>query len=179
MLDSKEASSSNETVGCTCITHPTNKSISLCVSWQAVIRTIIDPFIKYTTATLGKPLPSLGSPLSSCFMSINISSCNCSTLHQTLISHGLFPTAPSQPQMAMSVELLSFYCALFEHSCDAINALATALSMYYSRQGFCMTNQQGTTVKDPFWCGLSQAAQWYTILQVEVEKQVDSILQRC
>ncbi|KAI6013514.1 hypothetical protein EDC04DRAFT_2904681 [Pisolithus marmoratus] len=81
--------------------------------------------------------------------------------------------------MAVSVELLSFYRALFERSCDAINALAAALSTYYGRRGFRMTNQNGTTVKDPFRHGLSQAAQWYAILQVEVEKQVDSILQRC
>ncbi|KAI6010340.1 hypothetical protein EDC04DRAFT_2871207 [Pisolithus marmoratus] len=33
--------------------------------------------------------------------------------------------------MAMSVELLSFYCTLFEHSHNAINALAAALSTYY------------------------------------------------
>ncbi|KIK15614.1 hypothetical protein PISMIDRAFT_67249, partial [Pisolithus microcarpus 441] len=144
----------------------------LCASWQAFIWTIIDPFIKYTTAMLGKPLPSLSSPLSSGFMSISISSCNCHTLPQTLISHGLFPTAPSQPQMAVSVELLSFYCVLFKCSCNAFNTLAAALSTYYGRQGFHMTNQQGTTVKDPFQYGLSQAMQWYTILQVKVEKQV-------
>ena len=35
------------------------------------------------------------------------------------------------------------------------------------------------TVRDPFCCGLSQAAQWYHILQVEVEKQVDSLIQQC
>ncbi|KAI5981055.1 hypothetical protein EDC04DRAFT_2916960 [Pisolithus marmoratus] len=197
-VDSEEASPADVTVEYTSIVHPTKKSISLCESWHAVIRTMIEPFIKYTTAMLGKPLPLLHSPLSSCtaqcreqkvtnllclffdrFLSISITSCDCSTLPQTLISHGLFPTAPSQPQMAVSVELLSFYRALFERSCDAINALAAALSTYYGRQGFRMTNQKGTTVKDPFRRGLSQAAQWYAILQVEVEKQVDSILQCC
>ncbi|KIK14604.1 hypothetical protein PISMIDRAFT_116731, partial [Pisolithus microcarpus 441] len=61
-------------------------------------------------------------------------------LPHTLISHGLFPTAPSQPQMAVSVELLSFYCALFEHLCNAINTLTAALNTYYSRRGFRMTN---------------------------------------
>ncbi|KIK18070.1 hypothetical protein PISMIDRAFT_110183 [Pisolithus microcarpus 441] len=66
MLDSEEELSGNATVEQTCTTHPTEKSISLCASWKAVIRTIIDPFIKYTTAMLGKPLPILGSPLSSC-----------------------------------------------------------------------------------------------------------------
>jgi len=35
------------------------------------------------------------------------------------------------------------------------------------------------TVRDPFHCGLSQAAQWYHILQVEVEKQVNSPIQQC
>ncbi|KAI6019337.1 hypothetical protein PISMIDRAFT_99959, partial [Pisolithus microcarpus 441] len=172
-IDNEEASSSNAAVECTCITHVTDKSISLCASWKAVIWTIIDPFIKYMSAMLGKPLPILQFPLSSCFLSINILSCDCSSLPQTLISHGLFPTTVSRrPWMAVSVELLSFYCALFECSCDAINVLAAALNTYYSRRGFCMTNPKGTTVKDPFHCGLSQAMQWYAILQVEVEKQV-------
>ncbi|KAI5998306.1 hypothetical protein EDD15DRAFT_2386945 [Pisolithus albus] len=148
----------------------TVSSISLCASWQAVIRTIIDPFIKYTTATLGKPLPSLSSPLSSC-------TAHCREQKVTNLLCLFFDR--EFPRMAVSVELLSFYRALFERSCDAINALAAALSTYYSRRGFRVTNQQGTTVKDPFRRGLSQAAQWYTILQVEVEKQVESILQRC
>ncbi|KAI5985803.1 hypothetical protein EDC04DRAFT_2873645 [Pisolithus marmoratus] len=184
MVDSKEVSPADVTVKYTSITHPTKKSISLCESWHAVIQTMIEPFIKYMTAMLGKPLPLLHSPLSSCTVQCQEQKvtnllCDCSTLPQTLISHGLFPTAPSQPRMAVSVELLSFYCVLFEQSCNAINALAAALSTYYGRRGFHMTNQKGTTVKDPFRHGLSQATQWYAILQVEVEKQVDSILQRC
>ncbi|KAI5987435.1 hypothetical protein EDD15DRAFT_2173414, partial [Pisolithus albus] len=48
-------------------------------------------------------------------------------LLQLLICNGLFPTAPSQPHMAVSVELLGFYRALFERYCDAVNALASAL----------------------------------------------------
>ncbi|KAG1755310.1 hypothetical protein EDD22DRAFT_784540 [Suillus occidentalis] len=66
------------------------------------------------------------------FVTINVLSCECSSLPQVLLQYGLFPTAPSQPRMAVSVELLSFYCALFEHSCDAINALASALRTHYS-----------------------------------------------
>ena len=38
---------------------------------------------------------------------------------------------------------------------------------------------KGGTVRDPFWRGLSQAAQWYNILQVEVEKWVNGIIQQC
>lgn len=44
--------------------------------------------------------------------------------------------------MAVSVELLDFYHALFERSCDAINALAAALSTYYTRRGFRVTNHK-------------------------------------
>ncbi|KAG2056568.1 hypothetical protein BDR06DRAFT_879711, partial [Suillus hirtellus] len=53
-------------------------------------------------------------------------------LPQVLVLHGLFPTSPSQPWMAVSVDLLSFYCMLFECSCDAINAFASALKIHYS-----------------------------------------------
>ncbi|KAI6108659.1 hypothetical protein EDD17DRAFT_1453786, partial [Pisolithus thermaeus] len=52
-------------------------------------------------------------------------------LPQLLVCNGLFPTALSQPCVAVSVELLGFYRALFEHSCDAINALASALHTQY------------------------------------------------
>ena len=38
---------------------------------------------------------------------------------------------------------------------------------------------KGRTMRDPFWHGLSQAVQWYNILQVEVEKRVDGIIQQC
>jgi len=142
---------------------------------------------------LAVPPPNNKSPG---FASIDVHSCCCSSLPQTLVLHGLFPTAPAQPRMAVSVELLSFYRALFERSCDAVNALAAALSTYYTRRGFCVTNHkvsdttpifalitncqpyEGKTVADPFRRGLSQAAQWYNILEVELEKRVDSAIQQ-
>ncbi|KIM65574.1 hypothetical protein SCLCIDRAFT_112564 [Scleroderma citrinum Foug A] len=64
---------------------------------------------------------------------MDVLSCPCSTLPRMLISHGLFPTAPSQPWMAVSVELLSFCRVLFECSCDTIHALTAALNTYYTR----------------------------------------------
>lgn len=100
------------------------------------------------------------------FQPITVLSCQCASLSQVLIHHGLFPTAPSQPRVAVSVELLSFYRALFERSCDAVNALAHALNTHYSRRGFRFTNKdvksiplivyppltfvQGSSVLEPF-----------------------------
>ncbi|KIM64704.1 hypothetical protein SCLCIDRAFT_114545 [Scleroderma citrinum Foug A] len=45
---------------------PTTRSIAACAGWKALIPTIIDPFLKYTAATLCHPLVPLGSCLSSC-----------------------------------------------------------------------------------------------------------------
>ena len=76
------------------------------------------------------------------FSSITVWHCQCATLPQLLVCSGLFPTAPFQPCMAVSVELLAFYRALFERSCDAINALASALHTHYTRRGFRVTNKE-------------------------------------
>ncbi|KAG2739561.1 hypothetical protein P692DRAFT_20881619 [Suillus brevipes Sb2] len=80
--------------------------------------------------------------------------------------------------MAVSIDLLSFYRALFERSCDAINALASALKNHYSRRGYQMTNAQGELIQDPFCRGLGYAVQWYDILQVEVKCQVETVIQQ-
>lgn len=75
------------------------------------------------------------------FLYVNVMACKCSTLAQVLVHHGLFPTAPSQPRMAVSTDLLAFYRALFERSCDAIHTLAAALKTHYARRGFQVTNK--------------------------------------
>ncbi|KIJ09173.1 hypothetical protein PAXINDRAFT_37529, partial [Paxillus involutus ATCC 200175] len=62
-------------------------------------------------------------------------------LSQVLVHSGFFPTAPSQPRMAVSIDLLAFYRTLFEWSCDAINALASALQTHYIRRGFQVLNK--------------------------------------
>ncbi|KIM50929.1 hypothetical protein SCLCIDRAFT_144456, partial [Scleroderma citrinum Foug A] len=79
-------------------------------------------------------------------VSIDVLSCLCCTLPQTLVSHGLFPTAPTQPRMAVSVDLLSFFCTLFEHSCDMIHTLVSALGTYYTKRGFRMTDNKVSVI---------------------------------
>jgi hypothetical protein len=44
--------------------------------------------------------------------------------------------------MAISIELLNFYHALFERSCDAVNAMAAALHSFYSGRGYHMLNRK-------------------------------------
>ena len=44
--------------------------------------------------------------------------------------------------MAVSVDLLLFFCALFERLCDMVHALAAALSTYYTIRGFHVTDHK-------------------------------------
>jgi hypothetical protein len=44
--------------------------------------------------------------------------------------------------MAISTDLLDFYRALFERSCDAVNAMASSLNTFYARRGFRFLNKQ-------------------------------------
>ncbi|KAG1867477.1 hypothetical protein C8R48DRAFT_771969 [Suillus tomentosus] len=141
---------------------PDKSAEALYGNWRKVIPTLVDPQLKYYARTLSQ------AKQQTCYVYSLI----------VLLHHGLFPTAPSQPRMAVSVELLSFYRALFERSCDAINALASALRTHYSRRGFQVTDSRGDIVHEPFCRGLGHAVQWYDVLQVEIERQADAALQK-
>ncbi|KAG2053155.1 hypothetical protein BDR06DRAFT_1054409 [Suillus hirtellus] len=186
---SEEISSHGPTELETCLlkrhTIPDKSTDALYANWRKLIPTLVDPQLKYHTRTLGQALEITHDVISACATLLcarNSTSILClffdSNLPQVLLHHGLFPTAPSQPRMAISVNLLSFYRVLFEHSCDAINALASALKTHYSRRGFQVTNARGDLVQDPFRRGLGYAVQWYDVLQVEIECQVDTVLQQ-
>ncbi|KAG1842228.1 hypothetical protein F4604DRAFT_1884792 [Suillus subluteus] len=157
---------------------------NLCNAWKVLIPSLVNPHLKYCARTHGHALPEVHPVISAC---ASQSSHSCAQrrfsivclFFDLLIHHGLFPTAPSQPRMAISTDLLAFYRALFEHSCDAIHALASALKTHYARRGFQMTNPDGQLIQEPFRRGLGQAVQWFDILQIEVERQTEAALQIC
>lgn len=43
--------------------------------------------------------------------------------------------------MAVSIDILNFYHALFERSCDAVNAMAGAMNTFYTRRGFVLLDK--------------------------------------
>ncbi|KAG9309293.1 hypothetical protein JVU11DRAFT_10780 [Chiua virens] len=166
--------------------------------WRCLLPTLVGPYARYHSRTLAKPLGPIPPTLSLCtqpvctkkttrivcllfdhFTTVDVVSCACATLPQVLVDFRLFPASPSQPRLAVSLDLLGFYRALFERSCDAINALAAALRTHYTRRGFLMVNKKGDALQDPFRHSLAAAVQWYDILQVEVEKQIDNAVQFC
>ncbi|KAI6152500.1 hypothetical protein BKA82DRAFT_29556 [Pisolithus tinctorius] len=152
-------------------------------SWTAVIPTIIKLYLQYLTEMTGKPLAGCVMPLfschSGCFATVTILSCACAPLPQVLLRSGLFPTAPSQPCIAISIELLRFYRVLFERSCNSINALASALNTHYECRGFHLTTREGKIVQEPFCRSISHAVQWFDVLQIHVEHHVENIIGHC
>jgi hypothetical protein len=78
---------------------------------------------------------------------IDMPSCSCRSFASILVEHGFFPTAPTQPHLAVSINFLEFYYALFEQSADAVGAMAAALSKLYNRRGFPITNAKVSVPK--------------------------------
>ncbi|KIL60922.1 hypothetical protein M378DRAFT_1061934 [Amanita muscaria Koide BX008] len=81
--------------------------------------------------------------------------------------------------MAISITLLELYHALFERSCDAVNALSSALVTFYRRRGYQILSAKGESIQEPFRCGLGYAVQWYDCLRLKIDKQVEDILTAC
>jgi hypothetical protein len=51
--------------------------------------------------------------------------------------------------MAISMDLLEFYHALFQRSCDAVNAMAGALHSFYTFRGYTMVDPEVcATIRD-------------------------------
>ena len=75
-------------------------------------------------------------------VTVRFQTCDCITLPQLLVQNGLFPMSPSQPRLAVSIDLLDFYFALFERSANAVTALSGTLKSMYLRRGFSILNSK-------------------------------------
>lgn len=68
--------------------------------------------------------------------------CNCTHFAERLIHQGFFPTAPTQPNLAISISFLEFYMALFERTGNAVTAVAAALSSFYESRGYPVVDKK-------------------------------------
>ena len=68
--------------------------------------------------------------------------CKCTPFTEQLIKQGFFPTAPSQPNLAVSISFLKFYRTLFEHTDDAVTAIVAALSNFHDRHGYLVVDKK-------------------------------------
>ncbi|KAG1901766.1 uncharacterized protein F5891DRAFT_1187233 [Suillus fuscotomentosus] len=139
-------------------TLPDKASRKLYGTWTETIPTLIGPLLMYLARTVGQPLKKLDSIISAC------------TTHSCTQKHTMIP------RIAVSLELLSFHRALFECSCDTVNALAAALKTHYAQRGFQLTDSHGNIIQEPFRRSLGSAVQWYDILQIEMERKIEAAI---
>ncbi|KAF9479003.1 hypothetical protein BDN70DRAFT_807721 [Pholiota conissans] len=164
---------------------PDQAAVNLYAKWQALLPKLVEPLLEYTLNSIGNPTQAVGKVLGAAACSrssvCEVKEASVLCLYydpNTLVRHGLFPTSPEQIRTAVSIDLLDFYSALFERSCDAVNAMATALNTFYSRRGFFLLNGKGERYKEPFRRGFGHAAQWMDGLRLLVERRTESLLQQ-
>ncbi|KAF4568584.1 hypothetical protein EYR40_010011 [Pleurotus pulmonarius] len=172
--------------------------VKLYDAWEKILPSLIDPLLEYEYTSAGKlavyplQIPRLcRKTASSCefktfkilclfqdhFQTMEVQGYHCETIPQRLVVHGLFPTSPNQPRMAISIDLLNFYHTLFEESCHAIHAMSHALKKFYARRGYILASQHtGDEVKEPFRRSLGYALQWHDSLRVLIDRQVQAAI---
>ncbi|EDQ99769.1 uncharacterized protein LACBIDRAFT_315253 [Laccaria bicolor S238N-H82] len=157
-------------------TGPDAEANLLYQQWQALIPRLVSPFLSFISATHGKKTFPLNGPflyiLLADFDTFEVTSCECQDIMETLILHGLFPTSPTQPWMAVSIILIQHYNTLFECAWDAVYAYSHAVNLVYGCRGFVHRNYQGEIIQDAFRQGLGHAIQWYDSLQVQIEQEL-------
>ncbi|KAI0628590.1 hypothetical protein C8Q77DRAFT_1067705 [Trametes polyzona] len=161
---------------------PDDDSQKLYGSWLALIPSLVPAYLGYMQAVQGRMGQSgfkqteHSCPSGKCIVKESTILC---LYFDFLVQNGLFPASPSAPRMAISIDLLDFYSALFERSADAITALAGALKTMYVRRGFPILNEQGEPIQDPFRRGIGHAVQWYDQLRSRPELMVENALDEC
>ncbi|KAK7005995.1 hypothetical protein R3P38DRAFT_2556384 [Favolaschia claudopus] len=170
-------------------------------AWNALLPLLEIPWVKYYRDTHGGPRECIPTEVvydctSSCdsptvtkvkclypthIRYVTFRTCSCKSAAILLVEHGVFPATPSKTQTGVSFDLLDFYRALFERSCDAVTALAAALHTVYERRGFRVLSARVDNIhnptQDPFRRLLTQAVQWSSNLRARVEHKVDVALQ--
>ncbi|TFK63382.1 hypothetical protein BDN72DRAFT_775931 [Pluteus cervinus] len=145
--------------------------------WKKLLPLLIKPFLHHMSRSTGAVVKPANDLKGTC----SLASCRTRTLKilclylDQLVRNGLFPSAPIAPKLSFSLELLDFYRAIFEQSCDAIASISAALYNFYHRRGFPILNK-GSRMQDPFRKGFGVAVQWYDALRVQIENEVNNAI---
>ncbi|KAJ7573267.1 hypothetical protein C8J56DRAFT_1132067 [Mycena floridula] len=179
-------------------TEPSDDSIKTYDEWHQLLPKLVPAFLAFHNTYIGEPIPSGRTNLkhlcmSGCPQKIStvkclyldsvfvhkVNYCLCQDLCYVLVNNGLFPATPTHPRTAFSMVFLDLYRALFERSCDAINAMSSAMQTFYERRGFPSVHNDGALKKDPLRKQLSSAVQWHDCLRVSAEALADRAIAEC
>ncbi|TDL19236.1 hypothetical protein BD410DRAFT_900284 [Rickenella mellea] len=180
-------------------TGPNAATLKTYGAWHALLPSLIQPLLDYIGITNGgqnEPPLHQTSPdcsLTDCvhvqrrilclywnkYQYLDFTICSSPaavSLPARLVEHGLFPTSPVEPRVAVSIDFLEFYKKLFERSGDAITAVAAALRDFYISRGYRLVDKKGKPIDDPFRRGLGHAIQWYDCLRLRIDAVIEETL---
>ncbi|OCH93070.1 hypothetical protein OBBRIDRAFT_863019 [Obba rivulosa] len=144
--------------------------------WKDLLPSMVPPLLEYLQRSAGRPVATGFEPAHTC----TTGTCVERLQDVTLLfwdPSGMFPTAPTQPRLAVSIDLLDLYSALFERSGDAVTALARALRRFYTRRGWRILDSTGAPMTDPFRKPLGRAVQWYDSVLVLIERALEDAVE--
>ncbi|KAJ7818955.1 hypothetical protein B0H14DRAFT_3473409 [Mycena olivaceomarginata] len=153
------------------------------VAWNVLLPVLEGPYAQYLRSNYGQRPSLIPSAIrykcvASYHQLVDVTTCCCMPVAALLVQNGVFPASPTKVQTGISIDLLGIYRALFERSCDAVTALASALQTIYQRFGFPVHAQRNPELlaTDPFRKLIGQAVLWDCNLRVRLQAKVDSAL---
>ncbi|KAG8924039.1 hypothetical protein FRC02_010683 [Tulasnella sp. 418] len=171
-----------------CTTQPTSRSVRLYMSWQETLPLLITPMVEVLVMQEEGRVPSIiTNPSLSCLVhpntrqvlcydAVEVATCQCIHPAERLVRAGFFPSTATEPSVSFSFSLIGFLQRLYEEASDSTTAMASALSRFLDDMGYPFLNAQGLPIDDPIRRSLSSAMQWYDLLWLEVNKQVQEAI---
>ncbi|OCH92954.1 hypothetical protein OBBRIDRAFT_824361 [Obba rivulosa] len=165
--------------------------------WKELVPVMVTPLLRYLQRSSKHPVATAFQPVHTCgtgtcvvkqqevillfwdhYETVCVPFCECTPLPLVLVASGMFPTAPTQPRIAVSIDLLDLYLALFERSGDAVTALARALRRFYTKRGWRILDSTGAPIADPFRKPLGHAIQWYDSVCILIEHHIEDAVEK-
>ncbi|KAJ7828415.1 hypothetical protein B0H13DRAFT_1917104 [Mycena leptocephala] len=140
-------------------------------SWEHLLPLLEAPFAAFYSSTHAQQRPMVPPQIEY--------HCTVGCTPRNKVVKCLCPLAsPNKPHVGVSFDVLDIYRAMFEHSCDAIHALAAALHTIYDRRGFTVVSERNPLDRlvDPFHRSLTQAVQWSSNLRDRIDRNVHAAL---
>ncbi|KIJ43790.1 hypothetical protein M422DRAFT_169299, partial [Sphaerobolus stellatus SS14] len=106
------------------------------------------------------------------FENITIHYCQCKPASVALLLHGLFPSAPLRPSLALDINLLDLVTTNMHYNPPNVSGWALSLEWFWRERGYILGRRE--SLKKCF----GSALQWYTYLKVHAAGKVDASLVR-
>ncbi|KAF7322194.1 hypothetical protein MKEN_00743900 [Mycena kentingensis (nom. inval.)] len=103
-------------------------------------------------------------------VAVNICGCPGAGAAEQLIRAGLFPCSPTNPTLAVDINVLSFFHELFLHIAPNNTALCKTIENFLAFRGYKLELGQRLRIR------FGNAYTWYTSLYYEARKRVDATL---